>query len=670
MQYSSENIAITFDGNPSPFIHRTPTSPTESPAFFPITFDPSPGINTESQAFFPINIYDESSPTNSFNSNDRRNMSFSNVENIGFTPPPSPVNPRPTTFDDATNDTGASLTGSANEMFAEFNEFYKEPTESNELQNWNFNDMYVRSNSPMASNCNSDIEIEPDVPNFFVEDDFPRNSACGRGNEDRGNSACGRSNSACGRSNEDWGNSACGRSNEDWGNSACGRSNEDWGNSAYEHSNESVIVPLYLKEMEALDSSTKERNISFVDNIPFSLRVPENHRTPDSPKEREAFFPITLDERENDSFAPLSTSEFFPNGVHRDFNNESNTTLSGRNRSSPEQRVGVLHPSLENNGIMNDSNRKSSHHHHRNKRYKKFTYEDIEQSLSRYYDKNEKNFTKTELFITYLTGMRTIYIISKNITQFKSYSIAMSTISITICLAVVAPFIKDMYWSAYLISAGNALATILISLSRYFKFDSNSAQYAFMAKQFNKLETRVEYETSIETPSSHKMREIESNMMELNEYIQDLIPEEAVQLFPLICRTNILQFIKKIEIYRKNLIIRFRDIKNEIHYILYKWTLVGENADKIDTKYKSKSPQQEREKNRVLYLMGLKEKTKKELMDCKNIYNQIDELFKKEIRYAESNQSCFGCSGVFKPDYDFANLNPVVRDYLKLVTPD
>ena len=90
---------ITFDGNPSPFIHRTPTSPTESPAFFPITFDPSPGINTESQEFFPINIYDESSPTNSFNSNDRRNMSFSNVENIGFTPPPSPVNPRPITFD-------------------------------------------------------------------------------------------------------------------------------------------------------------------------------------------------------------------------------------------------------------------------------------------------------------------------------------------------------------------------------------------------------------------------------------------------------------------------------------------------------------------------------------------------------------------------------------------
>ena len=305
-----------------------------------------------------------------------------------------------------------------------------------------------------------------------------------------------------------------------------------------------------------------------------------------------------------------------------------------------------------------------------NKKYKKFTYEDIERSLSQYYDKNDKNFTETDLLITYLTGMRSIYAISKTITQMKSYSVSMSTISITICLAVIAPIIKDAVWSSYLISAGNAFATILIFLSRYLKFDSNSAQYAFMAKQFNKIENRVENENSLERPSSQKMREIETTMIEMNEYIQELIPEEAVQLFPLIYRTNIMQFIKKTELYRKNLIIRFRDIKNEIHYIMYKWNSVGEDIDNIDTKFQAKTPQQEREKNRILYLMNMKEKTKRELMQFKNIYIQIDELFKKEIRYAETHQSCFGCSSVFKPDYEVDKLHPIVRDYLKLVTPD
>jgi hypothetical protein len=158
--------------------------------------------------------------------------------------------------------------------------------------------------------------------------------------------------------------------------------------------------------------------------------------------------------------------------------------------------------------------------------------------------------------------------------------------------------------------------------------------------------------------------------MEMSEYIQELIPEQAVKLFPLIYRTNIMQFIKKTELYRKNLIIRFRDIKNEIHYILYKWNLDGDELDNIDTTYTSKTPQQEREKNRILYLMTLKEKTKRDLMQCKYIYKQIDELFKKEIRYAETHQSCFGCSSVFKPDYELSKLNPVVSDYLRLIIPE
>ena len=246
----------------------------------------------------------------------------------------------------------------------------------------------------------------------------------------------------------------------------------------------------------------------------------------------------------------------------------------------------------------------------------------------------------------------------------------MSVISITICLAVIAPFVKDTFWGAYLISAGNALITILISMSRYLKWDSNSAQYAFMAKQFNKLEMKAEYENSLETQSQQKMREIEFAMTEMNEFIKELIPEETVKLFPLIYRTNIVQFIKKTELYRKNLIIRFRDIKNEIHYILYKWNCSGDRIDQINAVYQCKNPQQEREKNRVLYLMDLKEKTKKELLQCKYIYIQIDELFKKEIRYAETHQSCFGCSSAFKPDCDFTKLNPVVRDYLKLIMPE
>jgi len=303
-------------------------------------------------------------------------------------------------------------------------------------------------------------------------------------------------------------------------------------------------------------------------------------------------------------------------------------------------------------------------------KYKKFTYANIENSLSQYYHKTENNFNEMELILTYLNGMRLIYIFSRNITQHKYYYIIMSAIAINIYLTVIAQFIKDSYFGPYVISSGNAIATILISFSYFLKLDSNSAQYTFITNQFNKLETRAEFQNAMDNPFSQKITDLEPNIMEMREYIHGLIPDEAAKLFPLIYRANIMQFIHKTELYRKNLIIRFRDIKNEIHYILHKWNMIGEEFDKIDANHKSKSPHKEKERNRILYLMNLKEQTKNELIQCKYIYSQLDELFKKEIQYAKTHQSCFGCGGAFKPDYDVSKLNTVVRDYLKLILPE
>lgn len=304
------------------------------------------------------------------------------------------------------------------------------------------------------------------------------------------------------------------------------------------------------------------------------------------------------------------------------------------------------------------------------KKCKKLTYKEIEDSLSKYYDKNDTNFTEIDILITYLNGVRIMYTLSRNITHLKSCSIFTSTILLTLFLTIVAPFIKDLYWGFYLISAGNGVATILLTVSRLLKLDPNAAQYNLIAKQFSKLLMQLEYENSLEMPSSQKINDIEQKMLEFNEYIQELVPQQAIQLFPLIYRTNIIHFIKKQALYKKKLIARFCDIKNEIIYILYRLSLDGENLHDDSHKNTTKTPKHEREKTRLLYLMDLKEKTKKELMDCKKTYIQLNELFKNEIRYAETPRSCFGCLGVFKPDYNNTDHTSVIRDYLKLTMPE
>ena len=318
----------------------------------------------------------------------------------------------------------------------------------------------------------------------------------------------------------------------------------------------------------------------------------------------------------------------------------------------------------------------------RNRKYKKFTYEDIEKSLSKYYDENEKVGTETDVLMTYLKGVQILYKQSKSITQIKFYLLIMSTLSIAICLSIISPFIHDTEWGAYLITAGNALIATLVAISRYLCLETYITNYAFMQRQYNRLENQLDLEHSREVFSDEanvtvaipvslnlskglNLQEAEQRMNEIKEFFGELVPEDMIRLFPLIHNTNIFRFIKKMEQYKRNLIIRFRDIKNEIQFILHKW-----NDRNSDLDNGGRTPKHAREKNRIIYLMELKEKTKTELLQCKHTYTQMDELFNKEIRYAETHQSCFGCAGWFRPDYDFNELTPALREYLRLVIPD
>lgn len=363
----------------------------------------------------------------------------------------------------------------------------------------------------------------------------------------------------------------------------------------------------------------------------------------------------------------------------------------------------------------------------REKHYKKFTCEEIESRISKYYEKDERNFAEMDIVITYLKGVRLIYAQSQSTTQTKLYSIFLLTLCLTITLSIIAPFSKNSEWGPYLLSSGNAFITVLVALTRYLRLDKNSIEYSFTSKQYDKLKTALEmnesfYEmrakdefttrypistresifppqseqilapnsfcasqetrsrsggeelamakcvgkfsgaTTLGRSSFHLLRETEQKINETREICNALVPSEIIRMFPIIYNTNIFQFIKKMEQYKNNLIIRLRDIKNEISYIRYSKQSSGFE--------KSQSHRSQKADNRLHFLMDMKEKTKKDLILCKNTYYQMNDIFNREIRYAETHQSCFGCSGWFRPNYDFREFNPVVRDYLNLVLPN
>jgi hypothetical protein len=145
------------------------------------------------------------------------------------------------------------------------------------------------------------------------------------------------------------------------------------------------------------------------------------------------------------------------------------------------------------------------------------------------------------------------------------------------------------------------------------------------------------------------MKEVEKKINEIKDTTTLFIPNEVKKIFPIICNVNIFSFIKRIEVYKQNLLIKFKDIKNEILYIEWKW------GDKIENK----------EKKRLEFLFKMKEKIKDEILHYKNAYGCIDELFMKEIKRADNTNllSIWFCKNI---QIEFTE-NHALKEYLSTI---
>lgn len=286
--------------------------------------------------------------------------------------------------------------------------------------------------------------------------------------------------------------------------------------------------------------------------------------------------------------------------------------------------------------------------------FKKKAYNDIEKSLSKYYENDNKYSSKLDIIITFVKGQKNIFLQSKHITQIKLNMLMFPILIISSFVALSAPFIQNN-WSGGFISGLNIMISSLISIMNYMKYETKIEMFAQLATNYDKLEISLEMSNSkllfINDEKEKndfllsKLDEVENKINELKEIYNVLIPSEIRQMFPIICNLNILSLIKKMENYRKNLIGKFKDVKNEIRYIIYKWkkniSPSTNSFHSMDTLENITNIEKIKEKNRLLFLYEVKEKIKDELNDSRNIYDYVDELFTKEIKNAEYNNKHF-----------------------------
>ena len=297
------------------------------------------------------------------------------------------------------------------------------------------------------------------------------------------------------------------------------------------------------------------------------------------------------------------------------FENNSPILLSNEN-SDNEDSQESSHEDYHKGGLLTSS-------------YKKLTFRDIERSLNQYYESNDKYSNELDILTTYLRGQKNIFLKSQYITQVKMHLFMIPSLIGTAIITVFAPIVQGYSWSGAFISILNTMVAILMSIIYYLQLESLISRYIQLASHYDRMGNSLEFTGNrlifIKDKGERgsyvlqKMTEIENKIGDIKENVSIIIPNEIKRVFPVICNLNIFSFIKRVEVNKKNLMVKLKDIKNEIGYIEFKW---GSQLD-------------EKQSLRLQHLYQIKCKLKDEVLCYKNIYSSIDELFTKEIQNAD-----------------------------------
>ena len=268
---------------------------------------------------------------------------------------------------------------------------------------------------------------------------------------------------------------------------------------------------------------------------------------------------------------------------------------------------------------LSNSSNSSSDDDIESAKFRKLTYKEVARSFDQYNSESDE----LDILITYLNGQKNLYLYSGKITQYKLHMLMLPIIVMTSSSTLIAPFIMGYKWSGAIISGMNAIVLFLTVLCNYFKLESAHNSFSLLSSQYSNLHASLTLGNSHYTTDygysevmSEKIMEFERKTSEIRDSMN--VPSEIKLVFPIISHINIFSFIKHIETYKRNLIIRYKDIKNEIRYI------------------RQNGGEGERKRTRYAFLLSMKDKLKDEIIQHKNVYNDIENIFVQEIKKAET----------------------------------
>lgn len=257
-----------------------------------------------------------------------------------------------------------------------------------------------------------------------------------------------------------------------------------------------------------------------------------------------------------------------------------------------------------------------------------------------------------DILLTFVKGQKHMYGHCARVAKQKLNLLMIPCITISSVNTILSSFFNGTQWMNNLSSTLNTIILLLISMMSYFKFESTAESFGHLYRSYDKVEgalrlahTRTHFYVE-EGDLRAIIREFEKKIQEIKDAGAPIIPRETRAAFPVISQVHVSSLLRAMEVYRKQLFLRFADIRDEIRS-----ALVDDGHDRLSDLY------------------AKKEAVKKDIHGTSLVCVHMDTIFTREIRNASRRSMLLTMLCPHEPVV-FRSLHPVIDEHLGFIFDD
>jgi hypothetical protein len=258
-----------------------------------------------------------------------------------------------------------------------------------------------------------------------------------------------------------------------------------------------------------------------------------------------------------------------------------------------------------------------------------FKYESVDKMLKETYIYKRTNFSAIcDVLAMYIKGQKILYVEAKTICEQRLNYLMLPAIIITSVATILSLALKEHDYGAIVISSLNGFNALLLALINYLKLDGRAESHRISAYKLSKIQSYIEFNSGKilflddkpEESLTKIITEVETQIREIRETNQFILPEIIRHNYPITYNTNVFAEIKRLQTTEMLLTEKLKNILNE-HYT-------------INVRYNSSADYSTRntDKEELARLEELKNATISSIIAMKDDYLAIDDMFDKELQ--------------------------------------